>query len=110
MNEFLNILRRVATEAVEGEKPVGVMFGEVLSTSPLQIKVEQRLTLSEDMLILTKNVTDYSVNAWSNTENFKLHIKNSLKKGEKVLLLRMQGGQRFLIIDKLKEENYDTEL
>lgn len=38
-----------------------VLFGTVTSISPLKISVEQKLELSEEFLILTKNVKDYTV-------------------------------------------------
>lgn len=39
-----------------------ILFGTVTSTSPLKIQVEQKLELTEEFLILTKNVVDYKVN------------------------------------------------
>lgn len=42
-------------------KPTAVMFGQVINSDPLEILVEQRLTLNQDQLILTRNVTDFQV-------------------------------------------------
>lgn len=80
--------------------------------------MEQRLTLSGEMLVCTSNVSDYSVELdvnWqtgSGGDPSHSHavigkktatVKNGLKIGEKVILLRMQGGQRFLILDRVRE-------
>lgn len=104
MSDLITLIKKAAVEAVEGEKPTGVLFGTVTATSPLTVNVEQKLTLLSEMLIVPKSLTDFSVTAVVNDETFTLKINNSLKNGDKVLLLRMQGGQRFVIIDKLKED------
>ncbi len=119
MADLISLIKRAAVDAVEGEKPAGVLFGTVTSISPLQVNVEQRLTLSGEMLALTTNVMDYSVELdvnWqtgSGGDPSHSHpvvgtktatVKNGLHVGEKVVLLRMQGGQRFLILDRVREE------
>ena len=48
-------------EAVEAGKPVNLLFGEVISASPLKIQVDQKAIYTEKMLVLTRNVTDYEV-------------------------------------------------
>lgn len=91
-------------ETIEDKKPVNIMSGEVISTSPLTVRVEQKLQISEKMLIVPKNLTDYEITAEYSGEFIKLKLLNAIKTGDKVLLLRMQGGQKFLILDKIKEE------
>ncbi len=119
MADLVSLIKKAAVDAVEGEKPAGVLFGTVTSVSPLQVNVEQRLTLSGEMLALTSNVMDYSVELGINwqtgsggdpshshavTGTKTATVKNGLKIGEKVVLLRMQGGQRFLILDRVRQE------
>jgi len=60
------------------------MFGQVASTEPLKIKVEQRLVLGEKQLIQTAGVQE-----------------SPPEKGDGVILLRMQGGQKFVVLDRL---------
>ena len=48
-------------EAVEAGKPVNLLFGEVISASPLKIQVDQKAIYTEKMLVLTRNVTDFEV-------------------------------------------------
>lgn len=57
--EFTKTIKRAALEAVEASKPVNVCFGQVVSVSPLQINVEQKMVLGKTQLILTRNVTDF---------------------------------------------------
>ena len=41
--------------------PVNLLFGEVISASPLKIQVDQKAIYTEKMLVLTRNVTDFEV-------------------------------------------------
>lgn len=57
----VDVVKRAAVEAVEAGKPVVLLFGQVISASPLKIQVDQKTILTEKMLILTRNVTDFEV-------------------------------------------------
>ena len=99
------IIKQIAKQVFESESPTDIMFGNVISNSPLKINVEQRFTLTEEFLILTKNVIDYTIdvtiNEASNVEKKKITIHNKLKKGDKVTLIRVQGGQQYIVLDKI---------
>ena len=57
----VEVVKRAAVEAVEAGKPVNILFGTVLSASPLKIQVDQKSIYTSKMLILTRNVTDFEV-------------------------------------------------
>ena len=84
MPRLLNIIKKAGAEAVDSGSPCAAMFGQVICTNPLKIKVEQRLILGEKQLIKTDSVKD-------------IQIDNS------VVLLRMQGGQKFVVLNKIIE-------
>ena len=120
----VEVVKRAAVEAVEAGKPVNILFGTVLSASPLKIQVDQKSIYTSKMLILTRNVTDFEVDmtvnhstedkgggsgaaayeahkhAYVGKKTFKVH--NALKAGEKVLLIRVQQGKKFVVIDRVK--------
>lgn len=121
--EFVKTMKKAAVEAVEATKPVYIYFGEVLSTSPLKINVEQKMILGEAQLILSRNVTDFKTTIavnWS-TENksggsgdssFASHnhgitgkkeitVHNGLVVGDAVILIRQQEGQKFIVWDRV---------
>ena len=122
--DLIRIMKKASLDAVESTKPVNVVFGKVTSESPLKILVEQKITLTAAQLILTRNVTDFNneitVIDWT-TENrsggsgydsFSSHnhdligrkkiiVHNALKAGEEVVLIRQQGGQKYIVIDRL---------
>jgi len=61
--DLVKLIKQAALDAVASIKPVNVFFGEVLSTSPLKINVEQKMTLGENQLILSRNVMDFETEA-----------------------------------------------
>lgn len=121
--EFLKIIKQAALEAVFNSKPCDFCFGVVVSESPLSIQLDQKLTLTENFLLLTRNVTDYKVMmevdhtteselGGSCGEHCREHkhdyvgekeflVKNHLQAGEIVLLAQMVGGQKYIVLDRL---------
>ena len=72
-------MKRAALEAVEASKPVNVYFGQVVSASPLQINVEQKMILGKAQLILSRNVTDFKTMVtvqWETEKEEKTHTHN----------------------------------
>ena len=61
MSNAVEAVKRAAVEAVEAGKPVNLLFGQVISASPLKIQVDQKAIYTEKMLVLTRNVTDFEV-------------------------------------------------
>lgn len=138
---LVKAMKRAAVDAVNAKKPVAVYYGTVKSESPLQIDVEQKMTLSEAQLVLTKAVLDHyvdiEVNHYTVNDAFmngkhthaifdtytgggscdtgnldtthkhqyqgrkRIMIYNGLKTGEKVLLIRFQEGQKFVVLDRV---------
>lgn len=76
------------------------MFGIVKGTNPLTVTIEQKMTVEKEHLIVPESLTDYTVKCEIDGSTKDLKVKNALKTGDKIILLREQGGQRFLILDK----------
>lgn len=125
--ELMKTIKRAALDAVKASKPVEVCFGKVTSASPLKILVEQKMTLGEAQLVLCRNVTDYKVYiTGGNIQNFyyagtppdaeifpvspshvhavgrmQITVHNGLAVGDEVILLRQQGGQKYMVVDRI---------
>ena len=124
MSAFLNGVKRAAVEAVMAGKPFAFIFGKVTSISPLKVQVDQKLELTEAQLILTNAVRDYTVrmtvdhetestsggsdysafashrHAYKGTKSYRVHL--GLTVGEQVVMLRADGGQKFIILDRVE--------
>lgn len=149
--KFVMMIKQAAVEAVNANEPMALKIGEVVSTAPLKISLNQKITIPASQLLLTNAVREYTVyetvdhitgnalggvnlthkHAYSgttsgtdtysgDTENagavaidhnhtykgrkkFTVHL--GLKPGEKVLLLRCDGGQKFIVLDRLEAPN-----
>ncbi len=114
MPDMVELIKSAAMGAVNDSKPMSVLFGKVVSTSPVKIFVEQKLTLNEAQLIFTNNVRDYDlemtvehfteesnshVHPYKGKKKFRVH--NGLVAGDEVIMLQMQGGQKFVVLDKV---------
>ncbi|MFJ8099412.1 DUF2577 domain-containing protein [Lysinibacillus sp. NPDC096212] len=124
-------IKKVAVKAVEATNPVNVLYGTVEKAKPLEIRIHEKLKLTEEFLDVAEHLTrherivsiDYSYpKKWpesvigdslkdtSSSEGYtkfdmkyaKMIFENGLKKGDKVALLRVQGGHRFFVIDRYK--------
>jgi len=122
MTDILNIFKGVAIDAINSQKLSNIVYGTVIRTSPLKVQVDQKLTLDETHLQLTRAVKDYEVEMTVDhvTENrsggsgeaaFASHnheykgrkkflVHNGLVDGDKVTMIRAHGGQQYIIIDK----------
>lgn len=60
-DDLVKAMKKVAVEAVNASKPSNMIFGKVISESPLKVKVDQKLILTSAQLVLSRNVTDYEV-------------------------------------------------
>lgn len=69
MPNLLETIQEIIKNTNNSLQLADVLFGTVTSASPLKIQVEQKLELTEEFLVLTKNVVDYTVNVTLNGWN-----------------------------------------
>lgn len=146
--DLINAVREITEQTVKEGEPSNVVFGTVTSVNPLKIKINSKIILVENQLVLTRNVTDFQtkisfdnpsiqqpievddttvvdtlttpsgvtapvslsklgtngiVGKLRNVEKVKheITVYNALKQGEKVVLIGEQGGQRYLVVDRI---------
>ncbi len=112
--EWRRVIQHMAKDGIEKEKPVNIVYGKVTSVSPLEIWLNQAITLDKEHIVLSRCVTDYERDeevSWvtessaSHTHNVKgvkrVKVLDGLKSGETVILLQLQGGQKFLVLDRV---------
>ena len=101
MPSLVETIKTAALSAFEESKQVAIVSGVVEETSPLKIKVDQKRVFTETFLDLSNNVKDYKTTVTINGITQECIINNSLKVNEKVILLRVQGGQKYLVLDRM---------
>lgn len=108
---LLDLIKRAGAEAVDASNPVHLLYGEVVTTEPLAIQVDQRFVLTAEFLVVLERLAPYAVNLrhshrydGSATEGAltdPVVIRRGLEAGDKVILLRAQGGQQYVILDRV---------
>lgn len=81
MTQLIETIKQVAVNAVEARKPVNVLFGKVSSASPLTVRLSADQIYSKEFLIT-------------------LDPAPVVRAGDVLVLVRIQGGQKFLVLGK----------
>jgi len=101
MEDILKEIQKLVLGVLNAQKLATVIYGNVISVGPLEVQIDQKLTLKEKQLKLTRAVMDYEVEMSVNGgAKQKSKVYNGLIAGDKVTMIRVHGGQQYLIIDK----------
>ena len=73
---IIDTIKKVSLNAFEASVPVALLFGEVISTEPVKIQVGEMLTLTREFLVINGTVAE----------------------GDRVTLIRCQGGQKYVVL------------
>ena len=77
-----------------------LLFGEVISVSPLKIRVDNRFEVDEQFLILSALVKETIIQIPTYPALPSITLWRGLIVGDKVRLLRVTNGQIFYIIER----------
>lgn len=120
MTNLLGTVKKAAMDALNASNPTAIMFGTVSSADPLEVIVDQRFTLPADFLIVPETLIHFEIDfhhdheytddtgTGSSTKKTKpalpekpIVIRRGLEAGDKLLLVRVQGGQQYIILDRV---------
>ena len=83
MPDLFNAMKQIAKDVFDTLQPADWCYGKVISLDPFQVQIDQTLPLKKEFLAVRTGVS-----------------ASSCKVGDKLILLRKQGGQEYLILDK----------
>lgn len=132
---LIALIHKIASEKVNSSATSDLLTGEVISVAPLKIKVSDKLTLTQNMLMLGHAVKETWINVPThetpghvhecnqpadshgdtetsfNTEIELPQIKlwRGLKIGDKVRMIRFQNGQLYYVIEREEGITNDSE-
>lgn len=108
---MVNAIKEIATNVLQSQNFSSFYKGSVVSDSPLTIALEDGLSIDETFIILSKAVTDYEevgeieLKVCDEQElqwyEYKINHKKALEVGDEVAVVKENGGQRYLVIDRL---------
>jgi hypothetical protein len=94
-------IQKIVNNLLENKKLTDFTTGTVTRVNPLEIKLEgTMLPIPRAALILTQTVSDYQVDMTIGNETQSVTIRNGLKSGDNVILLRVLNGQNFIVLSK----------
>lgn len=78
-NSLGEVIKRMAVGVNDANAPTSILFGKVTNNNPIEITTEQKMVLTKEFLILTKNVKDYETYVTVNweTENKVQNINHT---------------------------------
>lgn len=128
--QLVSTLQKLVAQTNNAMKPTDYCLGVVETVAPLSIRIDQKDILTEDFLILTDLVRDFSVDITVShtTENRaggggyaefashnhdytgrkKIIVHNGLSVGESVILIQQAGGQEFIVLSRLYDHSNVT--
>lgn len=83
MPNLMESMRQIAANERQAALPMTICFGKVIALSPFRVQVDQKLVLTKEFFIVKSGVS-----------------ASSFKVGDVLILLRNEGGQKYLIFDK----------
>ncbi len=91
---MLDIIRKASLGAVSNTNPMAVVYGTVIRTEPLEVNIDQRFTLPASVLVIPETISKLSTETANGTQT-------GLQLNDRVLMLRVQGGQSYVVLDRL---------
>lgn len=125
MSALYDAIKHIASEFESNQDHAIICFGIVQEEDPIRIDIDSKLMLTEEFLTIAEHLTDYEAECEMETNEIndffiekdgkvgvqvqqgkgeqkgKLVIKNKLKKSDRVILMRMEGGQHFIVLDRI---------
>lgn len=101
--DLLGVLQTITQNAVKGMKVTDLCFGTVAAASPLSITLESTMqAIPADVLVLCDAVKARSVTVTdSDGDSVTVPLSAALTAGERVIMLRCSGGQRFIVLSRV---------
>ncbi|GMM13642.1 hypothetical protein LABF186_07570 [Lactobacillus amylovorus subsp. animalium] len=109
-----------------------VVYGTVISPKPLKVQLSNNMVLTDDFIVLGKHIGKFKLqgnaimkgsadmtfhghhdkaNISKADLSFKktsmyIEFDNSLEKGDKVTMIRLDGGQQFYLFERIGEDGF----
>lgn len=109
MASMIETIKQASVNVMGASNPLDIQFGTIIDDE-LTIQIDQKRILPRNFFIVAEQMTPYIIDLSHNHTCFdsktsnslgNLVIREGLKKGDSVILLRIEQGARFLILDKV---------
>lgn len=101
MSELIGIIQQIVQNTVKAMKPADKATGTVVSVDPLSVQLDINMQpLPAAAIVLTEAVKE-RVAPVQGGEGGTVVVSERLKPGDKVLMLRVQRGQQYIILSRI---------
>lgn len=102
-NQYLiDVIQAIVQETIQSLKPADLAFGTVKSTSPLAVQLQTTMQdIPAAALVLTAGVVYRQADVIGGGGGHVI-INEGLQAGDKVVMLRVSGGQRYILLSKIQ--------
>lgn len=91
MSDIITTIKKAALEAVKASSPSNLVFGKIESFEPVSVCLEEKISITGKFLCVGTVVQQL-------IENEKINI------GDRIILLKQEGGQKFFAMDALVDK------
>lgn len=116
-SKLSQIIKQIALDAVQSNKPLEIVKGTVISNQPLKINLSQFIDIDNESIIIpldyveheeevtileqTINLTDENQETKQYTieeQTIKIKKKSQLKDNDRIIMLKFDKGQKFFLL------------
>lgn len=126
------LLKQIKNRGGHASDYADLVYGKVISTKPLKVQIANNMVIDDNFIILGKHIGKFKVQGKTKLKgsadvtfhghnqtadihkadvsfpkkSFYLEIDNSLEKGDKVTMIRADGGQKFYLFERVGEDGF----
>lgn len=99
--DWVDGMRKIAMNAYQNSQPCDICFGTVTSAEPLEVNIEElKLTIGKNQMVILDCLTDRTIAVTVGGESGTAVLPGALKTGDRVVLLRKSGGQKYIVLGR----------
>lgn len=100
--DLLKAIKQISVDAVQAGKPTDIRYGVVTSAEPLRVRVSATFILPETVIIVPEHIKYVQgvTDPITGITPIVLSEGSGLSEGDKVILIREQGGGKYIVIGR----------
>ena len=98
--DLIDVLHMIAQDSADAQKPADIAYGTVISPSPISIQIDATMQVLPAAAIVLTSAVIAKTAAVQGGEGGTVVINEGLQAGDKVVMLRVSKGQRYIVLSK----------
>lgn len=101
--KMADAIKVLAKGAVNAGDPIDLLIGEVVSASPLEVRLREnnKLVIPGGLISVADHLKDRTVAVEIDGEEKQIRMKSELNTGDKVMIASLIGGQSFFLFARI---------